>query len=86
MLRLGLVLLILPPLLLMGAYMVELSTVNSCLESGGSWDYAGGHCQSHGEHVAIPYLQRHPLFVNGAMLLALLGLLFCLVGLYRGRG
>lgn len=86
MLRLGLLLLILPPLVLMGAYMVELSTVDSCLDGGGAWDYTLGQCQSGGEHRTIPYLQRHPLFVNGAMLLAVVGLVFCLAGLYRGRG
>jgi hypothetical protein len=85
-LRVGLLLLILPPLALMTAYMVELSAVDSCLDGGGAWNYSASRCESSGDYSVIPYMQRHPLFVNGFMLLSVLGLLFCLVGLYRGRG
>lgn len=84
MLRLGLLLLILPPLVLMAAWMVDHTAVSGCVDGGGAWDYAQSRCLA-GEHHPVPYLERHTLFVNGSLLLALLGVLFCLAGLYRGR-
>lgn len=85
MLRIGLLLLILPLVLLLGGYFFELSSVNECLRQQGSFDYARQVCDLHRQHPFVPYSQRHPGWVNGTLLASLLGLLFCIVGLYRGR-
>lgn len=88
MLRLGLLLLILPPLGLMAGYMMEQADVDACLDVGGAWNYLERLCSDSAETGAlpfVPFMQRHPVLVNGGMLLSVLGLLFCLAGLYRGR-
>ncbi|GGO77269.1 hypothetical protein GCM10011348_06400 [Marinobacterium nitratireducens] len=85
MLRIGLLLLVLPGLVMMGAYMFEQSAVDACLDGGGSWNYDAGACDSTGNHPFVPFSARHPLLVNGGMLLSVVGLLFCLAGLYRRR-
>ncbi|WP_027858371.1 hypothetical protein [Marinobacterium jannaschii] len=82
MLRIGLVLLVLPCLLLMGIYLSELSEVESCLDSGGSFDYSQSVCDMNTEHPFQPFIQRHMALVNGSMLLAVVGLFGCLGGLY----
>jgi hypothetical protein len=85
MLKLGLLLLVLPGMLLMGAYLYDLSLVEACLDSGGSWDYIEVRCDTERQHPFVPYMARHPLLVNGGMLLSVLGLLLCIAGLYRRR-
>lgn len=85
MLKLGLLLLVLPGMLLMGAYLYDLSLVEACLDSGGSWDYIEARCDTEHQHPFVPYMARHPLLVNGGMLLSVLGLLLCIAGLYRRR-
>ncbi len=85
MLRIGLVLLVLPGLAMMGAFMLEQSAVDACLDGGGAWNYGSGACESAGNHPFVPFSARHPLLVNGGMLLSVVGLLLCLVGLYRRR-
>jgi len=89
MLRVGLLLLILPPLALMAGYLMEQAEVDACLDAGGAWNYLEQLCAEQprsGGFPFVPYMQRHPVMVNGGMLLSVLGLLFCLAGLYRGRG
>lgn len=85
MLRLGLLLLVLPPLLLMGGYLYEQAAVDACLDQGGSWHYLQRICDSTQQHPFVPFMMRYPLLVNGGMLVAVLGLLLCIAGLYRGR-
>ena len=85
MLRIGLLLLILPGVLLMGGYLYELSQVDACLETGGSWNYLEAFCDRKVQHPFVPFMVRHPLLVNGGMLLSVLGLLLCMAGLYRRR-
>lgn len=85
MLKIGLPLLILPPLALMAGYLVEHASVQACIDNGGAWNYRLAECGDAASYPFIPYMVRHPLFVNGGMLLAVLGLIFCLFGLYRGR-
>lgn len=85
MLRIGLLLLILPGILLMGSYLYELSQVDACLEGGGSWNYPEAFCDREARHPFVPFMVRHPLLVNGGMLLSVLGLLLCMAGLYRRR-
>ncbi|SEG83876.1 hypothetical protein [Marinobacterium lutimaris] len=85
MLRLGLLLLIVPPLALMAGYMIEQAQVDACLDGGGAWHYAEAQCVSSGEYPFVPFMMRHPLLVNGGMLLSVVGLFFSLIGLYKGR-
>ncbi|MFC6670645.1 hypothetical protein [Marinobacterium aestuariivivens] len=85
MLRLGLLLLVLPGLAMMAGFMLEQSAVDACLDSGGSYEYAAGTCDSTGNHPFVPFSARYPLLVNGGMSLSVIGLLLCLTGLYRGR-
>ena len=84
-LRIGLVLLILPMAILLGAYFSEMATVNECLRQQGSFDYARQICDLNNKHEFISYFQRHTFLVNGAMLVSLLGLVLCAVGLYKGK-
>ena len=83
MLRLGLLLLVIPSVLLMVGYMYEQSLVSGCLDAGGSFNYTENACDQQNTHPFVPYLARHPLWVNGGMLLTVLGTLLCIVGLYK---
>lgn len=83
MLRLGLILLILPSLALMGAYMYEQHLIESCTATGGFYDYALSECNPQTEQPFIPFMVRYPLLVNGGMLLSVLGLFLSIVGLYK---
>ncbi|MBV0933228.1 hypothetical protein [Marinobacterium weihaiense] len=86
MLRLGLILLVVPALLLMGGYFYDLSLADACLDQGGSWNYQAAECDAAGaDHPFVPFMVRHPLIVNGSMLLSVVGLLICMAGLYRRR-
>jgi|JTFO01.1.fsa_nt_gb hypothetical protein len=86
MLRWGLILLVLPAVLLMAGYMYDLSLADACLDQGGSWNYHRAECDASGQdHPFVPYMVRHPLWVNGGMLLSVLGLFVCIAGLYRRR-
>ena len=85
LLKLGLALLVLPLLLVMGAWSLEFVEVSNCIHAGGSYDYLEGLCL-HGETGRfIPFAQRHPLLVNGSLGLACIGLVLCIFGLYRRR-
>lgn len=85
MLRLGLVLLILPPLGLMGAYFLELGDVRECqLVQQGHWDYLAGVCRD-APQPFVPWIDRRPWLVNGGLLLSLAGLAMCLAGRYVRR-
>lgn len=81
-LRIGLLLLILPGVVMMTSYFSELSAVNTCLSDGGSFDYFNSVCDQTQTHAYSPFMERNPLLVNGGMLLSVLGLFFCLAGLY----
>ncbi|GAA0789660.1 hypothetical protein [Marinobacterium sediminicola] len=86
MLRLGLILLVVPAVLLMAGYMFDLSLADACLDQGGSWNYLTTECDDAGkDHPFVPFMVRHPLWVNGGMLLSVVGLLICMAGLYRRR-
>lgn len=85
MLKTGLLLLILPGVLLMGGYLYDLSLVEGCVDGGGSWDYQAERCDTERQHPFVPFMARHPLLVNGGMLLSVVGLLLCIAGLYRRR-
>lgn len=82
MLRLGLILLIVPGVVMMAAYLNELSAVQACLDAGGSFDYVQSVCDHTQSHAVVPFMVRQPLLVNGGMLLSVVGLFMCLAGLY----
>ncbi len=85
MLKIGLLLLIVPPLTLMGLYFWELSDVRECtLIQGGYWDYLDGVCRDTSQPF-VPWVERQPLLVNGGMLLSVVGLVTCMAGLYVKR-
>ncbi|MFP4263475.1 MAG: hypothetical protein ACLFRS_08970, partial [Halomonas sp.] len=84
MLRLGLLLLIVPMLVLMGVYFWEYASVRECTLDGGHWDYLEGVCRDTPQPF-VSWLQRSPWLVNGGMLVSLVGLAFCMVGLYTQR-
>ncbi|MFO8045408.1 MAG: hypothetical protein R6U30_05995 [Halomonas sp.] len=84
MLKIGLLLLIAPILLLLGVYFWELSDVRECTYAGGYWNYLEGVCRDTPQPF-VSWLERYPLMVNGGMLLSVVGIAFCMVGLYVKR-
>ncbi|WP_419415964.1 hypothetical protein [Pontibacter sp. JAM-7] len=76
---------VIPAVLIIGLYFSELNEVQACLDQGGSWHYQVGVCDLEKSHPFVPFLVRYPLLVNGGMLLSCLGLLLCVVGLYRPK-
>ena len=85
MIRIGLLLLIAPCLMLMGMYMPEQSSVVDCSAIDGSYDFQKQRCDTLNTNPSSTFMARHTLLVNSAMLLALLGFLICLIGLYQPR-
>ena len=85
MIKIGLLLLIAPCLLLMGLYLPEQTSMSDCVALGGSYDYQQQVCDMQNKHPVCPFMARHGFLVNSAMLLALLGFIVCLVGLYRPK-
>lgn len=81
LMRIGLALLILPIVLLLGLYFMELSDVRACLLDGGHWDYLDGICRDTPQPF-VPWLVRSPWLVNGGLLLSVLGLGMTMAGLY----
>ena len=84
-LRIGLLLLIVPPGIILGAYFSELSTVNECIRAQGSYDYLREMCDMNAKHPFISYFSRNPIFVNTAMSLSVVGVILCALGLYKKR-
>ena len=41
-------------------FVSEFVSVDGCLDSGGSYDYARGVCHHQANHPYVPYTQRHP--------------------------
>lgn len=83
--RIGLILLVVPVLLLMGLYFVELSQVRQCqLVDQGHWDYLAAQCRDNPQPF-VPWIIRHPWRVNGGLLISVVGLGLCMYGLYRRR-
>ena len=82
MLKLGLLLLIVPPLALMGLYFHELSAVRECtLVEGGHWDYLEGVCRDTRQPF-VPWVERAPWLVNGGMGLSVVGLVMVMARFY----
>lgn len=84
-LKLGLILLIFPLAALLGGYFSEMSLVNECIRAQGSFDYLKQVCDFQQQQPFIPYLQRHPAWVNTAIIISLVGLMLCFFGLYQRR-
>lgn len=85
MIKWGLLLLILPSVVMMGFYFVELNEVRACHLDGGHWNYLASECRSTPQRF-VPWIERMPLLVNGGMLLSVVGLVMCMLGFYRGKG
>jgi hypothetical protein len=85
MIRIGLILLVFPCLLLMGLYLPEQSSAADCVANGGSFNYQDGICDTENNHPYSPFMARNTLLVNASMLIALLGCLICIFGLYQPR-
>lgn len=83
MIKIGLLFLTIPCLALMGFYLPEQASISDCLAVGGSFDYVNQVCDLEAEHPYLPFMARHPLMVNGGMLVAVLGTFLCIIGLYR---
>lgn len=83
MLRTGTLLLSLPCILLIGAYWWELMDVNACLEAKGSFDYINGVCSTTETFEFISFSVRHPWFVNGGLLIAMIGLAMTTLGMLQ---
>lgn len=81
LIRVGLALLILPVVVLLGLYFLELGDVRSCMLDGGHWDYLDGVCRDTPQPF-VPWLARAPWLVNGGLALSVLGLGMAMVGLY----
>lgn len=85
MLRIGLVLMIVPIVVLMSLYFIELNGVRDCVLNGqGYWDYYERVCTSTPQP-NVPFIARKPWLVNGGMLVSVLGLVLCMAGLYVKR-
>ncbi len=83
MIKIGLLLLIAPCLLLMGLYLPEQSNAADCIAVNGSFDYVQQVCDMQNTHSSSTFMARNTALVNSAMLLALLGFIVCVMGLYR---
>lgn len=81
MLRIGLILLILPSIALMVVFYMDQSAVTACLEQGGSYNYDLAECDQEQKHPFKPLMARHPMLINGTMLLSVVGLFMCMKGL-----
>ena len=86
LLKLGLSLLVLPLLILMGAWGIEYAEVSSCIYEVGSYDYLLGECLINQQGIFVPFAERHPLLVSTSLWASCAGLVFTLVGLYKSRG
>lgn len=83
--RVGLLLLVVPILVLLGLYFVELGDIRQCqLVDQGHWDYLAGACRDTPQPF-VPWIIRHPWVVNGGLLVSVVGLGLCMLGLYRRR-
>lgn len=81
MLRLGLILLVVPAIALMVVFYIDQNAVTTCTAQGGSYNYTLGECDLQNTHKFVPLIARHPLLINGAMLLSVIGLFMCMKGL-----
>ncbi|GLR63322.1 hypothetical protein [Marinospirillum insulare] len=85
LLKLGLGLLILPLMVLMGIWGFEYADVSSCIYEGGSYDYLLGECLMDQQGIFVTFAERHPSLVSTSLWASCAGLVFTIVGLYRGR-
>ncbi len=74
MLRWGMILLFLPSIMLVTLYMIEAQNVARCIQESGSWNYLQGFCDQASQHEFVSYMSRHGFWVNGGMLLSIVGL------------
>ncbi len=74
LMRLGSLIFAVPAVLLIVLYGIELSTVTSCIEAGGHYNFTSGEC---GEEISerISFYQRHRPLVDLTLLLSTAGAL-----------
>jgi len=80
----GLALMVVPSIAMMSGYWAELTEVQKCIAEGMGFDYRVGECIE-GRTIFVPFSERQPLLVNSGILLSMLGLILCLIGLYKKR-
>ncbi|MAR72482.1 MULTISPECIES: hypothetical protein [unclassified Halomonas] len=84
--RLGLILLVVPIVVLLTLFFLELGDIRQCeLVDQGHWNYLAGHCGDTPSPF-VPWIVRSPWLVNGGLLVSVVGLGLCMLGLYRRRG
>ncbi|MEH6446421.1 MAG: hypothetical protein V7784_21200 [Oceanospirillaceae bacterium] len=59
--------------------------MTECVSAGGSYDYQQQLCDMKNVHANSPFMARHTLLVNSSMLLALVGFIVCIIGLYQPK-
>ncbi|MBL4799181.1 MAG: hypothetical protein JKY50_17365 [Oleispira sp.] len=73
MMRWGSIIFSLPVILLLSLYGWELSGVNDCIDQGLSYSFELEKCLEGKQDIRSPFYARHTLFVNGMLLLSVLG-------------
>lgn len=73
MMRWGSIIFSLPVILLLSLYGWELSSVNECIDQGLSYSFELEKCLEGKQDIRSPFYARHTLFVNGMLLLSVLG-------------
>lgn len=73
MMRWGSIIFSLPVILLLGLYGWELSIVGDCIDMGLSYDFQLEQCVEGKQDIHSPFYARHTVFVNGMLLLSVLG-------------
>jgi hypothetical protein len=73
------------PLSLAISYVRESLLVDSCLDSGGSFDYLRMICEREVSHAFIPYSQRHGGRITVAVLTTLVAALYLIITRRKAR-
>ena len=73
MMRWGSIIFSLPAILLLSLYGWELSSVNDCIDQGLSYNFELEQCIDGKQDIRSPFYARHTLFVNGMLLLSVIG-------------
>ena len=85
MLRLGTIIFVIPCIVLLFQYGIELSEINECLDWGKAYHYEAGECGDEASYPELSFYQRHPLWVNLLLLSSLVGSVFMTVGMVQKR-
>lgn len=83
MMRWGSIIFSLPVILLLSLYGWELSAVNDCIDQGLSYDFKLEMCVEGEQDIQSPFYARNALFVNGMLLLSVLGSLMMTMAMIK---